>query len=363
MYLIAKFNERMQASLLDETERRYFLFTCAYAVLSVISGLMTIANIFTHKGILTIVTLAYSLFCALIFTLLVKKKIRLFLSQAAFIVSFFCLLTFFIISGIPDGFSILWVCLLPACGLLAFGRKSGTVLCAVMLLELIFLLHTQAGQSLVQFDYSDTFKMRFPMLYLAFWGASFVLETIRELTQNQLLALQAKYRSLYSHDALTEVYNRYGFNELMDRYFLHHQQNLGLIILDIDYFKHINDVYGHTQGDLVLQQVARLIVGNVGASANVCRWGGEEFAVLIPACENLCGVAEDLAERIRSSHIPLDQGEVTITVSIGAVLVRDTSSCTAAQLVSRADACLYHAKLNGRDRAVCCELSFASYPA
>ena len=151
MYLIAKFNERMQASLLDETERRYFLFTCAYAVLSVISGLMSIANIFTHKGILTIVTLAYSLFCALIFTLLVRKKIRLFLSQAAFIISFFFLLTFFIISGIPDGFSILWVCLLPACGLLAFGRKSGTVLCAVMLLELIFLLHTQAGQSLVQF--------------------------------------------------------------------------------------------------------------------------------------------------------------------------------------------------------------------
>ena len=194
------------------------------------------------------------------------------------------------------------------------------------------------------------------MLYLAFWGASFVLETIRELTQKQLLALQAKYRSLYSHDALTEVYNRYGFNELMDLYFLRHQQDLGLIILDIDYFKHINDAYGHTQGDLVLQQVARLIVGNVGTSANVCRWGGEEFAVLIPECENLCGVAEDLAEWIRSSHIPVDQDEVTITVSIGAVLVRDTASCTAAQLVSCADACLYRAKLNGRDRAVCCEL-------
>lgn len=356
MYLIAKFNERMQASLLDETERRYFLFTCAYAVLSVISGLMTVANILTHKGILTIVTLVYSLFCALIFTLLVRKRIHLILSQAAFIISFFFLLTFFIISGIPDGFSILWVCLLPACGLLAFGRKSGTVLCAVMLVELIFLLHTQAGQSLVLFDYSDTFKMRFPMLYLAFWGASFVLETIRELTQKQLLALQAKYRSLYSHDALTEVYNRYGFNELMDQYFLRHQQNLGLIILDIDYFKHINDAYGHTQGDLVLQHIARLITEHMGSSADVCRWGGEEFAVLLPDCENLCGVADDLGEQVRSSRIPLEQDEVNITVSIGAVLVRDTASCTAAQLVSSADACLYRAKLNGRDRTVCGEL-------
>lgn len=356
MYLIAKFNERMQASLLDETERRYFLFTCAYAVLCVISGIMTIANILTHKGMLTVVTLVYCLFCALIFTLLVQKRIHLIISQTAFVISFFLLLTFFIISGIPDGFSILWVCLLPACGLLAFGRKSGTVLCAVMLLELFFLLHTQAGLSLVQFDYSDTMRMRFPLLYIAFWGASFVLETIRELTQKQLFALQAKYRSLYSHDALTEVYNRYGFNELMDQYFLNHQQNLGLIILDIDYFKHINDAYGHMQGDLVLQHIARLIAERMGTSANVCRWGGEEFAVLIPGCADICGVAEDLAEQIRSSRIPLEQDEVNITVSIGAMLVRDTASCTAAQLVSSADACLYRAKLNGRDRAICGEL-------
>ncbi len=355
MRLINQFGERIRASLLDETERRYFLFVCIYAMLSVIAAVMTVANILTKKGPLTIATLVYSLFCALIFALLLKKRISLYFSQAAFIVSFFLLLTFFIVSGMPDGFSILWVCFLPACGLLAFGRKTGTILCAVMLLELMFLLHTRLGLSLVHYDYGVTFKMRFPLIYIAFWGVSFVLETIRELTQRKLLETQERYRYLYSHDALTEVYNRYGFNELMDRYFQEKRSPLGLIILDIDRFKSINDLYGHMQGDVVLQYAARLIARGAGPDASVCRWGGEEFAVLIPGCADLRSVAERLAVQLRTSEIPLENGCVQITASIGAVLASDTGVCTAAQLVTLADQCLYRAKVNGRDCVECAE--------
>lgn len=353
MHLKATFGDRLQASLLDDTERYTFLLLCAYAVLSLISGVMTIANILTHKGILTIATLSYALFCALAFVLLVRKRISLRLAQVAFVLSFFALLTFFIISGIPDGFSILWVCMLPACGLLALGRKTGSILCLVMLLELLFFFHVPLGQNLVRYDYNDTFIMRFPLLYTAFWGASMVLESIRELTHRKLLDAQARYRYLYTHDALTEVYNRYGFNELMDRYFLQKQTNLGLIILDIDFFKRINDEYGHTQGDLVLQRVARVIVESAGATANVCRWGGEEFAVLVPNCADLSAVAEALSREIRTCRIPLAESDVSVTASIGAVLAKDTAACTASQLVSSADACLYRAKMNGRDCAEC----------
>jgi len=90
----------------------------------------------------------------------------------------------------------------------------------------------------------------------------------------------------------------------MDRYFQEHRENLALIILDIDFFKRINDEYGHIQGDLVLQNVARRIQEGAGAQANVCRWGGEEFAVLIPACEDAKAVAEALHASIQSSDIP-----------------------------------------------------------
>ena len=353
---LLRFQERLQASLLDSREQRYFLFLNIYSLLSIIAAGMTVTNIITHKGMLTVSTAVYAVFCALIFLLLLRHRIDLRLSQIAFVLSFFVLLTYFIISGNPDGFSILWVCLLPACGLLAFGRKAGTLICLGMLLEVLFLLHTPLGQSIVQYDYSITFKMRFPLLYVAFYFASLLLETMRELTQNKLLETQALYRSLYAHDALTGVFNRYGFNELMDRYFQEQRENLALIILDIDYFKRINDVYGHMQGDLVLQFTARRIQECAGVQANVCRWGGEEFAVLIPACENAQAMADALHTSIQSCEIPIDSCCVHITVSVGAALAKTTDGCTAAQLVSLADACLYRAKQNGRDRVEFAEL-------
>lgn len=356
MKLLALFSERMQTSLLEETERRYFLFVCIYALLSLVAGAMTVANIITRKGPLTIATLAYAIFCALIFLLLLRHRIALKLSQVAFVASFFLLLSYFIITGIPDGFSILWVCFLPACGLLAFGRKAGTLICAGMLLELILLLDTPIGQSIVLYEYSSTFQMRFPLLYTAFYFASLLLETIREMTQNKLVEAQARYRYLYTHDALTEVYNRYGFNELMDRYFQKQLSNLALIILDIDYFKGINDRFGHLQGDAVLQQLSRVIVQAAGAQSDVCRWGGEEFAVLIPDCADPLAAAGRIRSSIRSHAIPLGSAEITITVSIGAALIRKAAACSAAQLVNLADACLYRAKQNGRDRIEFCEM-------
>lgn len=356
MKLINWFSKQIQASLLDEKEWRYFLFVCIYALLALVAGAMTAANILTHKGMLTLATAVYAAFCALIFALLLTNRINLRLSQIAFVVSFYLLLTYFIISGNPDGFSVLWVCLLPACGLLAFGRKAGTLICLGMLLELLFLLHTPLGQSIVQYDYSDTFRMRFPMLYLAFYFASLLLETVRELTQNRLKETQALYQSLYVRDALTGAYNRYGFNERMDRYLQERRDNLALIILDLDYFKSINDRYGHPQGDVVLQTIARRIQETAGVSADVCRWGGEEFAVLLPDCEAAQTVAQRLLACIQSPPIPLEPDAVCVTASIGAALARSTSACTAAQLVNLADACLYRAKQNGRNRVEYAEL-------
>jgi len=204
--------------------------------------------------------------------------------------------------------------------------------------------------------------MRFPLIYVAFYFASLLLETIRELTQNKLLETQALYRSLYSHDALTGVFNRYGFNELMDQYFLEKRLNLALIILDIDHFKNINDQFGHLQGDLVLRSVAQMIQDTAGAAANVCRWGGEEFAVLIPDCADCLAVASALCERLSTGEIPIENGCVNVTASIGASIIRNTASGSALQLVALADACLYRAKQCGRNRVEFEELHPASQP-
>ena len=142
----------------------------------------------------------------------------------------------------------------------------------------------------------------------------------------------------------------------MDRYFQQQRESLALIILDIDFFKRINDEYGHVQGDLVLQHVARCIQCGAGAGADVCRWGGEEFAVLLPNGEDARAVAGQLHASIETKAIPLDGDSVHITVSVGAALAKTTAGCTAAQLVTLADACLYRAKQGGRNRVEYAEL-------
>ncbi len=350
MKLLTRISERIRASLLDDASRYHLQFMCVYGTLSLIAAVMTILNIVTGKGALTYATLGYSLFCAAAFFLLIKNKIGLRFSKIAFAISFYLLFTFFIISGNPDGFSILWICLLPSLGLLTFGRKDGSFVCMGMLALLVFFFYTPFGRSLLQYEYSATFQMRFPLLYIAFFAIGYFLETVRVLTYNKLQETQELYRYLYSHDALTQVYSRHGFNERMDCYFSRRQKNLAFIILDIDHFKTVNDRYGHLQGDVVLREIAQVITSVVGTAGDVCRWGGEEFAVMIPGCKTCEAVADALLGAIRNHSVKLEDGCLSVTVSIGATLAEKTSALSAMQLVNAADACLYRAKEHGRDQ-------------
>ena len=136
------------------------------------------------------------------------------------------------------------------------------------------------------------------------------------------------------------------------------ETNLVCLMIDIDYFKDVNDSYGHAAGDIALREVAQRIETQVRASDVAARYGGEEFVVLLPNTDIECG--ELLAERIRcavsTSPFELDNGNaVRITVSIGisgAMPERDDDDLktTGDALLARADVALYRAKSAGRDR-------------
>ena len=154
-----------------------------------------------------------------------------------------------------------------------------------------------------------------------------------------------------THDPLTQVLNRRGFGDAYAREtgnLRRRRLPLTLLSIDLDYFKLINDRYGHAVGDQVLAHVATVIKGALRESDCVARFGGEEFVVLMPdmPAHNALGVAE----RIRALlHEPSHAGLPPCTVSIGV-------ACQASvvegleQLLSRADAALYLAKERGRDR-------------
>jgi diguanylate cyclase (GGDEF)-like protein len=160
---------------------------------------------------------------------------------------------------------------------------------------------------------------------------------------------------LMTMDALTQTHNRRYFNEALEREFnrsLRYRRALSLVLFDIDFFKKINDTYGHVAGDSVLRQLALVIKPRLRQQDVLARVGGEEFAVLLPEVE-LAG-ARVAAEKIRrlaeAARFQVDTREFTCTVSLG-VTTFDPRITSPAMMYEMADKMLYRAKEGGRNRA------------
>lgn len=129
------------------------------------------------------------------------------------------LIAFFFISGIPNGFSAQWICLIPSFALLVFGTKKGTIFSATAFAMEIFFFWTPLGRSVLMYEYTKEFMLRFPFVYVAFYIITLFIETSRSETRKQLASLEKKYEYLYRHDELTGILNRYGFYEALNASF------------------------------------------------------------------------------------------------------------------------------------------------
>jgi diguanylate cyclase (GGDEF)-like protein len=159
-------------------------------------------------------------------------------------------------------------------------------------------------------------------------------------------------------DALTGLLNRYGLQRALQRELSEarrYARPLSCLLLDIDFFKSINDTHGHAAGDAALMQAARVLTESVRGSDVVCRYGGEEFLVLAP--ETDARGAHSLAEKIRlavSSRLFGDGGRAfALTLSAGVAELRPGESGN--DMIARADLALYQAKQRGRDRVEAAE--------
>lgn len=180
-----------------------------------------------------------------------------------------------------------------------------------------------------------------------------------QLTAMSLAALQlrTKLENQSIRDSLTGLFNRHFMQIAFDRELLRAQRRkntLAVLMLDVDHFKKFNDQYGHAAGDAALTEVAKVFRNQVRNEDIVCRYGGEEFAIILP--EITAEAAYDRAERIRKAvaelRVPIDRTRtVEVTVSIGVALYPGDGSSSAALLKS-ADKALYGAKHNGRNQVV-----------
>lgn len=160
-----------------------------------------------------------------------------------------------------------------------------------------------------------------------------------------------KLRKLAIRDQLTDVYNRNVLREISDPitgwFNFSSDIDISMLLVDLDFFKKVNDVYGHEAGDKVLTHLADILKASVRATDYVIRWGGEEFVIIMPGCtaDQAVRVAEKIREKVEKS----DNGVCHITISIGVALYKEGDYHDS---LKEADQALYQAKENGRNQVV-----------
>jgi diguanylate cyclase (GGDEF)-like protein len=175
--------------------------------------------------------------------------------------------------------------------------------------------------------------------------------------QAELLETQDALREQATRDSLTAVWNRRTILEILDRE-VHRSARegtvLGLLMLDIDHFKEVNDTFGHQVGDEVLRAVAARLVSAMRSYDSIGRYGGEEFLVVVPGCGGAALLAQANRLRFALASLPVEIGGHvrTVTASVGATALEGRPDITVEGLIRAADAALYQAKSTGRNAAV-----------
>lgn len=175
----------------------------------------------------------------------------------------------------------------------------------------------------------------------------------------EILERERAFRELAVRDGQTHLFNYRYLEEGLAREVAASQRSgepVGVIVFDIDHFKLVNDACGHREGDDLLRAIAELVLRNIRASDFACRWGGDEFVIVMPGAtvEIATERAEHLREEVRRLSLLHTEGVARLSISAG-VAIYDEHGTTPDALLDAADRALYRAKAEGRDRVLVAE--------
>lgn len=166
-------------------------------------------------------------------------------------------------------------------------------------------------------------------------------------------------------DGLTQLYNKKFFLDVLSREFSFSKrthQPLSLLMIDVDFFKKINDTYGHLAGDMVLRRLGEYFLRRLRLENIACRYGGEEFCIVLRQVSEAQAavIAERLRKGVEQEHFEYAEKEIPVTISIGIATYHNNNFNDYEALLKHADRCLYMAKQQGRNRSICSSFSNAA---
>jgi two-component system, cell cycle response regulator len=178
------------------------------------------------------------------------------------------------------------------------------------------------------------------------------------LLQRELISARESLRFAATHDSMTGLLNRMESISFLRREIARGRREgrpVGIVLTDLDHFKKVNDTYGHSAGDAVLQEAARRFRAGLRDYDGVGRYGGEEFLLIMPGCDLPTTVqrAEAIRRLIEKDAVVAPQGNVSATISMGVTVADPTRDASLESLLENADEALYRAKRGGRNRVEC----------
>ena len=272
-----------------------------------------------------------------------KFNIKVTIETGIFIVSFFCLI---LISGANTSEYKIILLFIIATSTIQFGKKYGMVVAArcgglILTMDIMFV---PSGSN----KYFEADLVLFGVFALTSWLLGHYVE-IEEKYGDQIVDMANK-------DDLTGMYNHRFFQQSLDKEIEKSQktsQSVSLLFIDIDYFKHYNDIYGHICGDKLLTQLSRLINDNVRTQDIVARYGGDEFAVILPNTTEQEAIlaGERIRKAIDEMHFEGEENlpQRKMTVSIGVSQFPDKAK-SKTELIGHADDAVYQAKFFNKNR-------------
>ncbi len=348
-----KIQQKDKSRFVDTSHIKYNYILKAFSILSIAFTLpLGSYAVYRDDDFLASLLIIISILAAINLYLLCQKKISYSTASHILLFPVLILMLYLVATGGVENSGHLWIYATPAVTLFLYGLRRGLIILGLFVSLIAFILFSPGDFFHTNIHYTFDFKLRIVLVYILVSALTLAYAYSTQEVFDHMHTLTHKLSNMVDEDQLTGLYNRRGIHYYLENFYKtwkEKNKNFSIILCDIDFFKDINDRFGHQVGDHVLVEIANIIKQSIRRTDLAARWGGEEFLIVLPGASQR--EAYQVAEKIRQNVLKFlfcHQGqEVKVSLSSGVAQMKDAASID--DLIRQADDYMYQAKAKGRN--------------